>query len=111
MSFHPFTTLEKLVEIERLIQTAKEGPLPEGARRIDLLKSIAADLRARLELAPSVALLQIERRMTTLHRRRGAGRQEIANAKFGIAEELVARWPTVKQALEQFDETIKKESA
>jgi hypothetical protein len=104
--------MEKLIEVERLIQEARAvGGAPPGSerhRQIMLLKSIAGDLRGRLESAPSVALHELERRLVLLSRRPNGGDFRVGhiNAQRGVAEELVARWPTVKQALESFDQTI-----
>lgn len=86
------TTAEKLGFVERLI--AEE---PGTTYRNDILKAIAADLRGRLDGAPSVALVQLERKVVAMYRN-GDG----IGPKLGAADELVARWPTVKAALELF---------
>lgn len=94
MSFSPIPTAEKIGFIERMI--AEE---PGRTYRNDILKAIAADLRGRLDGAPSVALVSLEQRMVSLSRASGGRR---VGVQIGVAEELVARWPTIKQALERF---------
>ena len=120
MSYHRFTTMEKIGVIEMLIEDARAvGGAPPGSEkhvRIQIMKSIAADLRGQLEGAPSVALVEIDRRLTALDRIRRGGNFDTANpralgALIGLMQEMVCRWPTVKLALEQLDETIKKETA
>lgn len=97
MTFRTFTTHEKLSEVERLIEQQRSA----GSRN-EVLIEIAKDLRGRLAGAPSVALLQLERRLAaTQHRRFEPVRSQI-DAVVGVGEELIARWPIVKQALERF---------
>lgn len=94
-------TVEALIEAFR--QTARA---PADDRRLAALKAIATDLRGRLGAAPSVALHELERRMVAVRRNpRGSGSGRV-NAQIGVAEELVCRWPTVKQALERFGAEI-----
>lgn len=95
MSFSPITTAEKIAFVERLITEERD----RTGYRNEILKAICADLRGRLECAPSVALFTLEQRMVALSRQPQNNRM---NAQIGVAEELVARWPTIKQALERF---------
>lgn len=95
------TTQEKLDEVERLI---------EGARRIGwincsipILAEIAKDLRARLDHAPNVALVEIERRVNAVINHPIGGRAVRAGA---LADEVLSRWPVVKQSLERFGAEI-----
>lgn len=99
MALRTFTTQQKLYEIELLIQDSKTA---ETDVDVDVLKAIAADLRGRLAGAPSVALVEIERRINSVARSkiRGAGYSD--GAMKGLAEEVVCRWPVIKQALERF---------
>lgn len=100
MSFHAFTTQEKLAVVDSLIAANKHG------QTADALRAIAADLRGRLGHAPSVALLELERRMTAVDRRPRSVNQARVAAQVGVAEELAGRWPVVKQALERFGAEI-----
>lgn len=94
-------TIESLIEAIR--QTARA---PADDRRLAVLKAVAADLRGRIGSAPTVALHELERRMTAVRRHpRGSGGDRV-NAQIGVAEELVCRWATVKQALEKFGAEI-----
>lgn len=106
MSFKPFTTLEKLNEVERLIELGRpvrgEPGSPDNHRQ-EIFKAIAADLRGRLEGRPSETLCDLERRVVSVHRSKTAlGYSQ--HALRGLAEGVMTRWPTVKQALEQFAE-------
>jgi len=92
MTLYVFTIEEKLDEVERLIRVDP---------RNDVLKAVAADLRARLDGVPSAALTSLEWKVV------GAARARTAvgyphNHLIGVAEELLGKWPLVKQALEKF---------
>ena len=92
------TLQEQLVEIERMIKDT--GPdIPKEDPRLHALRSVAKDLRARLEVPPTVALYLIEQRMRAVYR--DGGNPE--TAKKGLAEEIIARWPIVRRALETAD--------
>lgn len=96
-------TQDKIEAVEALIEAFRHtSRTEEDERRIVVFKAIAADLRARLSTAPSVALHEIERRMTAVRRHPVGSGSARVNAQVGVAEELVGRWPVVKQALEQF---------
>lgn len=106
MTFRPFTTLEKLNEVERLIELGRPVRGATGSPdnyRQEIFKAIALDLRARLEGKPTEVLVELERRATAVHRSRTALGYD-AHALRGLAEGVMTRWPTVKQALEQFEE-------
>jgi hypothetical protein len=102
VTLYTFTTEEKLAEVERQIEALRRlAATEDNYRQIRIVRSIAADLRGRLGGAPSIALAELERRIVFAHRsktRLGYDR----GALVGIAEELIGRWPTVKQALERF---------
>lgn len=95
------TTQEKLDEVERLIEECWRLT----KQRNPCLNAIAEDLRGRLEGAPSVAVVELERRLDHLKQHPGAGPDRI-KAVITVAEQLVCRWPTVKQALELFGAEI-----
>lgn len=68
---------------------------------VPTLASIASDLRARTPGAPSVALHELTRRLTAAHRSKTRLGYD-PGAMIGVGEELVARWPIVKAALDLF---------
>ena len=104
MSFHPFTTLEKLIVVETLIDETRLTMEGVGDHhRLKVLRAIGADLRGRLEGVPNQALLELERRLLSAEKSKTRlGRER--GAMIGVAEELIGRWPVVKQALERFGE-------
>lgn len=70
---------------------------------VTVLKSIAGELRARLELPRSNALGELERAMQRLDDSKtalGYDQRKLA----AVANVIVSKWPTVRLALEQFGE-------
>ena len=103
------TTQEKLETVKELIEVFRQtARSPAEDRRILALKGIASDLRARLDGAPNVALVELERRMTAVRRHAPGSGSARVNAQIGVAEELVCRWPVVTQALEKFGAEIEE---
>lgn len=103
-----FTILEKLgaveQEIDRLRRTGGD------VDHLRVLRAVAADIRGRLETAPSVALVELERRMAAVSRAKTRLGYE-NGALVGVAQELIGRWPVVKQALERFGAEIENGEA
>lgn len=98
-----FTTHEKLIEVEQMLKHAPRGePDSIARRRYEVLKEIAADLRGRLDGAPSVAMLELERALVALRRSRTPAKPYPIGALIRVSDELIGRWPTVKQCLERF---------
>lgn len=100
-----YTVEEKLAEVERLIEVNRGN---------DVLREVARDLRGRLLTAPSVAIVMLERRLNAVKARSvpavGSGFR-MSEALSGAGEELVARWPTIRQALERFGNQLEQETA
>lgn len=97
-----FTDSEKLFALEKMIETLRgTAQTDEDRKRIKIMGSIALDIRARMDNAPTVALAQIERRITSVMRHKTRLGYE-RNTMIGLAEEVVGRWPIVRQALEKF---------
>jgi hypothetical protein len=66
-----------------------------------ILKSIASDLRGRLDGIPNAVLVELEARITAAVRSKGPLGYG-THALRGVGEGLIARWPCVKQSLERF---------
>ena len=115
MSSIKFTTADKLAFLEELIEVVRAerriraletraGAEPSDTRRFELLKALAADTRARLEGAPSAAMSALQSRLDAVDRSK-TGLGYSRDRLISTAEELIARWPVVKQSLELFGHT------
>lgn len=96
---------DMIMEISRSARArVADGPSHETTRlRYEVLKAVAADLRARLDRPRSLALGEIERaiaRMTASKTRLGYGEGKMIN----VCATLVRHWPFVRQALEHYGE-------
>lgn len=100
-----FTLQEKLRVVERLIEDFRFKGRPETNtaefRTYEILKSIAADIRGRGESAPGIAEIELERRIARFRQAKTADGYAIGPTQM-LASEIVARWPTIKQALERY---------
>jgi len=104
MSLYAFSTQEKLGDIERRIELERRGPIRDP-RQLDILKSIAADLRARLDRQPTVALTDLTQRvLRVLRSRTSVGYDKHALHELG--QGVAVHWATIKQALELFGEQV-----
>ena len=100
-----FTDSEKLSALEKMIESMRRTAQSDADHeRIKIMGAIASDIRAKLDNAPTVALLQIERRLTSVMRHKTKLGYE-RNTMIGLAEEVVGRWPVVKLALERFGDS------
>lgn len=106
MSVGIFSIDDKIAALDVEIKEARQGRREPGSalhRQYEVLKAIAADLRARQQLPRNNVLGSLERELEQMRRSRTAlgydqGRvMELANI-------VVSRWPVISQALEQFGE-------
>lgn len=106
MSVGIFSIDDKIAALDVEIKEARRGRREPGSalhRQYEVLKAIAADLRARQQLPRNNVLGSLERELEQMRRSRTAlgydqGRvMELANI-------VVSRWPVISQALEQFGE-------
>lgn len=95
---HTCTLEEKIAEVERLI--VEERRLT-GRAGSEVLRAIAADLRARLDFRPSVALVDIERRVAAVAHSKSSTGYDPAKLHV-LGEGTAVYWPIIKQALERF---------
>lgn len=107
-----FTTHEKLVEVEQMLRVARptrgEPGTPER-RQYEVLRTLADDLRGRLDGAPNVAMTRLEQAIIGMRRAQTPGQPYPLGPLIRVAEELIARWPTVKMALEKFGAHVEEE--
>lgn len=103
-------TLDEKIEIvERFIRDrrdASNGTKQDHDRAI--LCAIASDLRARQATAPSAAEDQIERRLRGVRNAQERG-DDLTGAKMSLANEIMGRWPVIRQALEKFGAELENE--
>lgn len=97
MGVTTFTTATKLRVIENIIENPLDGD------EIDVLKAIARDLRARLDGAPTVALVELERRVVATRRSSNP-----SGHLHALGQETVRFWPAIKQALELFGAKVEE---
>lgn len=103
MTIHTFTTQEKLAEIERLI--IAERRLTGG--NCDVLKSIAAELRGRVEGAASIALHDVGHRVVAVARSKSSTGYDPAKLHV-LGEGVAVHWETIRQALERFGAEVER---
>lgn len=96
--------LEQIELVERLI--AME---PKASPSRPIMKTISAGLRARLETAPSAAEVALSAKIDAAKRAKVPGWDYPPSRMITIADELIGRWPVVKQALERFGAEIEQE--
>jgi len=105
----PYTIEEKLSVVEFLIEQLRDSRHELGAPnrgRYLILKSVAADLRARIPGEPLAACFELDEAI----RAADASKTVPLGYEIGklrrIAEILIGRWPVVRQALEKFEEDL-----
>ena len=104
MSAHVITLDEKIAKIGRLIAEERRAT---GSKNL-VLAAIYADLTARCEYAPSVAIVELDRRMAIVKHSKttgGYGNGQLVS----LAQEVISRWAVVRQALERFGADVEKE--
>lgn len=108
MSRGVFTLHEQLEEIERLIEAEKDKGGVADNISLAIQRSIASDIRARINHDGSVTKAALEQRLHFM--RRSKTPLGYSNGSMvGVAQELIGRWPVVKQALERFGKDIESE--
>ena len=104
MSLKLYTIEEKLGVMHSLITDARharnESPQSMSRRRYEILKSIAADLRARVEFARSDALDDMTRTLELVVESKDESGRYSEKRLITAANMLIIRWPAVSQALQ-----------
>jgi hypothetical protein len=105
-----FTDAEKLEVIESFIvqwKVARTGDHLGGHDVYLLLKEIAKDYRGRAPNAPGRARERLERALEHAAKTKTGGVGYEFNALRRIAETVISEWPTIRQALEKFEQETK----
>lgn len=107
MSVGIFSIEDKLEALDMEIaerRTARRQPGSAMHRQYEILKSVAADLRARQELPRNNALGAMERELVRLKSTVTPEGFYDPNRSRELVNIVVSKWPTISQALEQFGE-------
>lgn len=108
-----FTLAEKLSTVETLIEEfrwARDMKHSEQETRIyEVLKAIASDLRGRMDGAPSVAEVALERQINAAIAAKTPSVGYPHGTMIALGREVVCRWPTIKAALGKFGAIAEEE--
>jgi alkyl hydroperoxide reductase subunit AhpC len=98
-----FTDAEKLETVEFFIEQLRIAKTDRGGDHeiFLILKSIAADIRGRAPNAPGRARDRLQRAIDAAQASKTSGYAIPAVRR--IAETVISEWPTIRQALEQFE--------
>lgn len=96
---------EKIRLVERVAQNLRVGGRAGNmiaAENYEGLKAVLVDLQARQAIARTDTLSEVERALdAVLRSKTGLGHDE--GRMYHLAVTVVRRWPTIRQALEQFE--------
>lgn len=102
MTIHTITLQEQIAEVEHLLIAERR----KGTRS-DALRAIAADLRGRIDGAPSATATFLQRRINSVQQSKtSTGYHQ--GALIALGQEFIGHWPTIKQALERFEDEVSK---
>ena len=107
MTEQPVTLQDQIDAITRLLEDfrwARNEPRCIEHKTYVALKEIVKDLRARLPEAPGKTLLALQRRIADAAATKGGngGLGFATGALVGLGQEVIARWPVLRQSLERF---------
>ncbi len=107
MGLRLFTIEEKLAIVRADIvrqRSAARRPGSAEQRHYEILKAVAADLQARLELPRNNALGDLSRAMERMVQSKTALGYYDVEKMAQVANVVISKWPIIIQALEQFGE-------
>lgn len=102
-----FSIEEKIRAVDVEINEARKFRREPGSaiqRHYEVLKAVAADLRARQHLPRNNTLGRLERELSDMTERRAPEGAYQPGHLVKFANTVISRWPTISQALEQFGE-------
>lgn len=105
MGLRLFTIEEKLAIIRAEIverRRARREPGSAAQRHYEILKSVAADLEARLELPRNNALGDLNRAMERMAESKNALGYYDVERMAQVATVVISKWSVISQALESF---------
>ncbi len=99
---------EQLAAIEMEIneaRTARRDPGSAAQRHYEVLKSVAEDIRARMQFPRSNALGALERALDQMLRAKQPDEPYYPTGQQGaVVAVVINKWPTIRRALEQYGE-------
>jgi hypothetical protein len=107
MALKLFTIEEKLAVMHAEINEQRKCDRPPGSaaqRHFEILKAVAADLQARLELPRNNALGDLNRAMERMAQSKTALGYYDVERMAQVATVVISKWPVISQALEAFGE-------
>lgn len=106
MSIEIFSLDDKIAVLDVEIQEARSGRRAPGTalyRHYEVLKAIAADVRARQALPRNSTLGAIERELVRLRQTRTVDGFDVGRMT-ELSNMVNSRWPVISQALERYGE-------
>lgn len=98
---------EQIAAVERCLEDfrwARSKPHLIEYRTYRALKAVAKDLRAQMPGASNETLLALQRRIADAAGTKGTDALGFSPpALAGIGQEVIGRWPVIRQALERFE--------
>lgn len=101
---HAVSLDEKIHTVGRMIAAEKQA-----GRSTTVLSAIHADLEARAPHAPSVALVELDRRINIMKRSKIPGVGYGQSQMISVAQEVASRWAVIRQALELYGAEVEQE--
>jgi hypothetical protein len=103
MTLRMFTAEQQVSELEGLLRDLRLGRRPTVS--VEVLKSVVSDIQARFPEEPGDALRDLQRLLADAAASRTALGWS-AGSMQAIAQNVIGRWPTIRQALERFEAEI-----
>lgn len=106
-----YMLVDQIAAVEAVIGEIRQYTEPHteaDKKMLGVMASIAKDLRSRIPENIGKTRVAIHQRINLANSKRDASHNHLNGYQekhlIGIAEELIGRWPTVRQALEKFEQ-------
>lgn len=108
MALKMYTREQQLAAVEMEIseaRTARRDPGSDAHQHYEILKSLANDIRGRMEFPRNQTLGALERALEQMVRSKHPDEQGYPVVKQGaVVAVVINKWPTIRRALEQYGE-------
>jgi hypothetical protein len=102
MTLRMFTAEQQIAELEGLLRDLRLARRPTVS--VPVVKSVVEDIQARFPEEPGDALRALQRLLADYAAAHSVGQG--SRSYKAIAECVIGRWPTIRQALERFEAEI-----